>query len=128
MKGNFVFAEKLTRTNSMQSPVILILCWPTLTVYLYSPSDASFVDRLCKSTWLPPLRLLWLLLIADPNDVWPVDDCKVAPDVRLARVCVSSEFDDANELHEPAPATPPLSSQRTGDALRRIVSSIRCFA
>lgn len=48
---------------------------------------------------------------------------------RLARGATSSEPDEANELHEPAPPIPgTVSSSLTGDAFRRIVSSINCLA
>lgn len=43
---------------------------------------------------------------------------------RFALGTASSDVDEARELHEP----PCGASDRTGDALRRIVSSINCFA
>lgn len=43
---------------------------------------------------------------------------------RFALGTASSDVDEAKELHEP----PCGASERTGDALRRIVSSISCFA
>lgn len=48
---------------------------------------------------------------------------------RLPLGTTSSEPDEAKELHEPAPPIPgTVSSSRTGDAFRRIVSSINCLA
>lgn len=109
---------KLTRTKSMESPVIFILCWPTFTVNLYSPSEASLVDKLCRRT-LPPWRILPVM---EPNDAW----CD-RPEPRL-RCTVSSELDEVNELHEPAPTPEAMPSMRTGEAFRRMVSSIKCLA
>lgn len=43
---------------------------------------------------------------------------------RFALGTASSDVEEARELHEP----PCGASDRTGDALRRIVSSINCFA
>lgn len=105
----------------MLSPVILMLCWPTFTVNLYSPSDVSFDERLCNGT-LGPLALR------------DFDTCEMLVDDVTLRIAFnwSSELDEVRELHEPAPATPPpahsVSSERIGDALRRMVSSINCFA
>lgn len=42
---------------------------------------------------------------------------------RFALGTASSDVEEARELHDP-----PWASDRTGDALRRIVSSINCFA
>lgn len=50
----------LTLTNSKESPVILMLCWPTLTVNLNSPSEASLVEKLCSKTLPAAPRTLWL--------------------------------------------------------------------
>lgn len=58
--------NKLTRTKSKQSPVILRLLCPTFTVYLYSPSDASLVDRLCNSTAFPVPAVLMRDLCPPP--------------------------------------------------------------
>ena len=38
-----------TLTRSRLVPVILMEWLPTVTVYLYSPRDASFVEKLCRS-------------------------------------------------------------------------------
>lgn len=82
--------SKLTRTKSKQSPVILRLLCPTFTVYLYSPSDASLVDRLCNSTafpvpavlirdlcpppWIPVVRRNFSFFILSPSqDKMPLD-------------------------------------------------------
>lgn len=126
--------KSLTRTKSKQSPVIFRLFCPMFTVYLYSPSDASFVDKLCNKTALPPVTPLArdLCCVGTAYDGWaicwpPADGNRI--EFRLALGRTSSELDEVRELHEPAPTTPcPPSSIRTGDALRRIVSSINCFA
>lgn len=60
------------------------------------------------------LKLLLLLIT-------PPDWIKL---FRLALGITSSDADEARELHDP----PCGASNRTGDALRRIVSSINCFA
>lgn len=153
-----------TLTNSKQSPVIFILWCPTLTVYLYSPSEASFVDRLCNSILCPPICRcppadLFSVVAATPIRLWPIalpplligvewfgtcwlnwliviaqTPLAMLPSVplpdaisalfRFALGCVSSDVDEARELHDPA----WFASSRTGDAFRRIVPSINCFA
>lgn len=92
----------LTLTRSKLSPVILIVQPLAITVYLYSPILASFVLRLC-------IRALEAL----------ADDGKA----------LSSEAEEL--ILELDPVKGPVGAiigSRTGEALRRIVSSISCFA
>ena len=58
--------DELTRTNSKESPVIFKLLLPTLTVYLYSPSDASFALTLCVKKLLCCELLRESLLLIEP--------------------------------------------------------------
>lgn len=90
----------ITLTRSKLSPVILIVCPPVTTVYLYSPKLASFVLKLCNN----------------------------ALDVRFD--CGNGFSSDADEfILELDPVNGPvIPCSRTGEALRLIVSSISCFA
>lgn len=92
--------KKITLTRSKLSPVILIVCPPVTTVYLYSPKLASFVLKLCSN----------------------------ALEVRVD--CGNGFSSDAEELIlELEPVNGPvILCSRTGEALRFIVSSISCFA
>lgn len=103
------------------------------TVYLYSPNEASFVERLCNSccrpafrcvllTPIPPIKVVaWFGTLLKLFINWPPDTVML---FRFALGTASSDVEEARELHEP----PWVASDRTGDALRRIVSSINCFA
>lgn len=54
----------------------------------------------------------------------------LAPGVRGCTPTASSEFDEFSDEQDP-PAPPPADgagSRRTGEALRRMVSSINCLA
>lgn len=92
----------LTLTKSKLSPVILIVQPPTTTVYLNSPILASLVLKLCMS-------------------------------VREARAeCGKALSSDAEEFTlelDPVRGPPTaMPCSLTGEAFRRIVSSINCLA
>lgn len=91
-----------TRTKSRLSPLILIVCPPVTTVYLYSPILASFVLRLC-------IKALDAL----------TEDGKA----------LSSDADEFILELEPVkgPAI-DVPDSLVGDAFLRIVSSINCLA
>lgn len=58
------------------------------------------------------------------------DRLLLAPGVRGCTAIASSEFDEFSDEHDP-PAPPPADgagSRRTGEAFRRMVSSISCLA
>lgn len=92
----------LTLTKSKLSPVILMVHPLAITEYLYSPMLASFVLKLC-------IRALDAL----------AEDGKA----------LSSEADELMlELDPVSGPAGAIIGSLTGEALRRIVSSISCLA